>query len=365
MTHKTTLTVRQVSAFIVITLVLTTIFFLIIEGLASSIFVAKEIFFDSLLAERHHTQYDEELGWVNVPNLFVKDLYRPGKSVRTNSQLFRHDKDFTKSIPVDKVRIICSGDSFTMGYGVDNDDTWCQLLVSINDRIESVNMGQAGYGVDQAYLWYKRNSTKFDHDIHLFAFITEDFKRMQRKTFHGYAKPVLELQNGVLFTKNTPVPKRSYYMPRLTGIRSALPKLGKLKSIELLRRIASSGKGRASLEENDLQDNRTREIVLRVFQNLQQINQAKTSSLVLVYLPVLSDYMGKGAERWRKFLHAEAANNKWLFIDLIEDLRKYPPQEVSTLFRSYHYRERGNAYIADILYKKLRAIPEISYKLQP
>jgi hypothetical protein len=61
----------------------------------------------------------------------------------------------------------------------------------------------------------------------------------------------------------------------------------------------------------------------------------------------------------------EATNNDWLFVDLIDDFRKYPPQEVKTLFGELHYSKKGNAYIADILYKKLCAIPEISYKLQP
>ena len=44
--------------------------------------------------------------------------------------------------------------------GVGNDDVWCKLLESIDNRIETVNLGQGGYGVDQAYLWYKRNSFK-------------------------------------------------------------------------------------------------------------------------------------------------------------------------------------------------------------
>jgi hypothetical protein len=163
MVLKTTLTIRKVFVIIVINLIVMTILFFIIEGLSSSILVAKEAFWGSLVAERRHTKYDEELGWVNLPDIYIKDMYGPGKFFRTNSQLFRNSKNFSTDIPSDKVRIICSGDSFTMGYGVDNDNTWCQLLVSINDRIESINMGQGGYGVDQSYLWYKRISTKFDH----------------------------------------------------------------------------------------------------------------------------------------------------------------------------------------------------------
>ena len=28
-------------------------------------------------------------------------------------------------------------------------------------------MGQGGYGIDQAYLWYKRDGTKLDHDVQI------------------------------------------------------------------------------------------------------------------------------------------------------------------------------------------------------
>jgi hypothetical protein len=46
-------------------------------------------------------------------------------------------------------------------------------------------MGQGGHGVDQAYLWYKRDGVKLKHDFLLFAFITLDFQRMQQRDFLG------------------------------------------------------------------------------------------------------------------------------------------------------------------------------------
>src|SRR5262249_22686948 len=138
-------------------------------------------------AERVHTQYDPELGWVNVPNVFIPSLYGPGVSLRTNAQGFRNDEPVASSIPPGRVRIVCSGDSFTLGYGVSNAQAWCNRLATIDRRIEAINMGQGGYGADQAYLWYRRDGLKIDQDVQIFAFITDDFARMRRPVFLGYA----------------------------------------------------------------------------------------------------------------------------------------------------------------------------------
>src|SRR5574340_918348 len=163
-----------------------------VEGLTSMFLLVYDVVTTPLLAELNHTQYDPDLGWVNIPNLHVTNLYGPNTYLKTNEQGFRNDRAFDIAVPKGKFRILCSGDSFTLGWGVDNDHAWCERLKSFNPRLETVNMGQGGYGVDQAYLWYKRDGSKFQHQIQLLAFITEDFLRMSFDTFWGYAKPLEE-----------------------------------------------------------------------------------------------------------------------------------------------------------------------------
>ncbi len=210
--------------------------FLIVEGLSSSIIVIQKTIHSEPLVERFHTKYDKDLGWINIPNVYIQDMYGPGVYLRTNSQSFRNNQDFEKNIPKGKIRIICSGDSFTFGYGVDNDHAWCQRLVDFNSHLETVNMGQGGYGIDQAYLWFKRDSERINYDIHIFAFITIDFHRMEKDEFLGYGKPFLSVQNDILITKNVTVPKRPYYLPRLT---INLPIIKELHTVELSRRLLS------------------------------------------------------------------------------------------------------------------------------
>ena len=190
---------------------------IIAEGAVSYILLIRDITTTVPIAERRHTQYDPELGWVNNSKVDIVDMYGPGIYFKTNAQGFRNDYDFEVMVPDGRHRVICSGDSFTLGYGVANDRTWCQFLAAIDPQIEPVNMGQGGYGVDQAYLWFKRDGTQLEYNTHLFAFITSDFQRMRKDRFLGYAKPVLVIENGKLVATNVPVPRFAYKFTWLTA----------------------------------------------------------------------------------------------------------------------------------------------------
>lgn len=56
-------------------------------------------------------------------------------------------------------------------------------------------MGRAGYGIDQAYLWYPRDGMRLEHDALIFAFISEDFRRAALPSCKGYPKRRLRVQN--------------------------------------------------------------------------------------------------------------------------------------------------------------------------
>jgi len=85
------------------------------EGLASYILAARAMMGVSALAERKHTKYDPDLGWVNKPNVYLPDMYGPGVYLQTNSQGFRNNNAIDIAVPSGKFRLICSGDSFTLG----------------------------------------------------------------------------------------------------------------------------------------------------------------------------------------------------------------------------------------------------------
>jgi hypothetical protein len=332
-----------------------------IEGISSVVYLAVRLYRDRAVAEHRHTRYDADLGWINTPRLFLKDMYGPGVYLQTNSQSFRSRVDFPKAVPAGKLRVICSGDSFTFGYGVDNDHTWCQLLATLDRRLEPVNMGQGGYGIDQAFLWYRRDGARLDHQFHLFAFITEDLRRMQSDRFIGYGKPLLRLKEGALVTTNLPVPRRSPLVAWLAGHGGHL---GNLASVRLVRAVIS--KLGTPPPAPEVEEGQWRPVAAKIFAELQALNRAKGSRLVLVYLPIRDDYSSGSADSLLRFLRAQARTLGVPFVDLVESLREVPPHQVPGLYLDSsripyfaakgHYSEAGNAWVARQIYGRLATL---------
>lgn len=298
-----------------------------------------------------------------------RDRDGEGVSLRTNSEGFRNEVEVPVEVPPGKVRVLCSGDSFTLGYGVDDDHAWCRRLASLDDRVETVNLGQGGYGIDQSYLWYLRAGAGLQHDVHVFAFISEDFRRMQARDFLGFGKPVIALRDGKLFVENVPAPRRPFYAAwladRLRYVRG-------LRSMQLVWAALRKPRGRLATD-TARKDAETREVTHRIFEELARLNAAQGSRLVLVYLPVEGDYTGEDSDAWRAYLSAESRRRGWLFIDLVEAFRRLPLAEVRELFipegalpylySAGHYTEKGNEFVATRLSMELR--PVIDAAVEP
>ena len=360
--------VRRVVVFVFYNIAATLVLLLLVEGIASVAYTFRDAFASKRWAEHLHTEYDRELGWVNLPNVYLPNLYGPGKYLTTNSQRFRNNTDFTKSVLPGKTRIICSGDSFTLGYGVDNDHTWPQLLASRTADMETVNMGQGGYGADQAYLWYKRDGVALDHDIQVFGFIADDFRRMQTLTFIGYGKPILVVENGHLVIRNVPVPRSvEVWSPKLARVQTAL---FNLNITRLLRSVFGRDTTPPVLQMKKELNPETSRVLTYMLDDLIAINRAKNSVLVLAYLPTRDE--GESGAYWRKFLAEYARQHGLLYLDLADDLHRLPPQQVEQFFiargandyqgASGHYTEAGNAFIADLIYRGLIANPQTAAK---
>ena len=187
---------------------------------------------------------------------------------------------------------------FTFGAGVDNDDTWCQLFGSLDPRFETLNMGQTGYGFDQAYLWYKRDALQFSHHVHFLAFITDNFYRMQVPVFAGYPKPVLEIENDSLVVTNVPVPRRADHFHWLAR---QVKTMNQLRTIQFVTRAVqkvwispADGTGPAQQARNK----QTREVTRKILEDLKSLSDERSIQFVLVYLPTRDELRGGTYNGW-------------------------------------------------------------------
>jgi hypothetical protein len=308
-------------------------------------------------------RYDQLLGWANVPDAYVPDMYGPGKYLRTNARGFRNDGETEVTIPEGKLRIICTGDSFTFGQGVANNRSWCHGISELDHRFETANLGEPGYGIDQMFLRYKREALALEHSVHIFAFVRGDLDRMAFQSKNGYGKPILKLSRGALVVRNVPVPRFRWWATRAMNRAD-------FRSVDFGRRVLAKlfpppPNTKAQWQVETLERiERWGPIASRVFQTVQQLSDDKNIVSLFVYLPTEQD-LQEPDPSWHRWT-VETMNAMQLpFVDLSPALRSLPAGRAGSFFivppseDQGHYTEAGNNWVAAMLHARLMKIPRV------
>jgi hypothetical protein len=193
---------------------------------------------DPAVVDRTYLVHDSELGWTNGPNRQSRDYNRQG----VEQYLARTGRVPRRRVPADDLiylssaeglrspragmafaaaptthRIAAVGDSFTFGLEVPFEATWThQLELALGSQFQVLNFGVDGYGVDQAYLRYRRDVAAWKPEIVILGMIDDDFRRTMCVygflCFQGFgmpfSKPRLVLSERGLTPLNLPLPPR-------------------------------------------------------------------------------------------------------------------------------------------------------------
>lgn len=308
------------------------------------------------LAEQVHCAFDERLGWRSLPSISRPDLYGPGLSLTTNARGFRALEEHAPEVPPGRFRVVCLGDSFTMGFGVDDAQTYPAALQRLCPQVQAVNMGLGGYGLDQAWLWYLSDGTPLQADLLLFAFIDADFNRLGLDEFGGFPKPRADLEGDALVIRNVPVPRRFDTRPQqppawerwLEGL--ALWRLRLDPATEAtFRRPAPWPEERTAA---------VRRVAGRIFDELARLCAERGQAFVLAYLPT-STLAGHEPTDTALFARGHARAAGIPFLDLNDAFRALPPAERPRHFLpDRHLSAEGNAFVARVLLDELpRLVP--------
>jgi lysophospholipase L1-like esterase len=128
--------------------------------------------------------------------------------VSLNSKGYRGTREYADYKKPGSFRILAAGDSFTFGFGVHDTETFPAQMEALDPSLEVLNLGVAGYGVDQIYLSAQRELSETHPDLVLISVYPEDFWRATR-AFNdaGYGKPYFSLKDGALELRHVPVPR--------------------------------------------------------------------------------------------------------------------------------------------------------------
>ncbi len=116
---------------------------------------------------------------INEPNAVYRHR-SPDVNVqfRINSQGMRADVDYAYEKPAGKLRILSLGDSFTAGYEVEVEDCFSSVLerelIAKGYDVEVLNAGVSGYSTAEECLYLERELLKYDPDVVLVSYYTND-----------------------------------------------------------------------------------------------------------------------------------------------------------------------------------------------
>ena len=298
---------------------------------------------EALSPDATYQKYHERFGWVGKKNIHFPDHFGPDKYIKINNQGFREDSDTDITPQANRTRVVCSGDSFTFGQGVANDQTWCSQLNNFIPNLDTINLGQSGYGVDQSFLWYRHNEPSLISKIHIFAFIGGDFDRMAVTSKWNTGKPILKLVNGQIDVQNTPVPNFKHWLDRKLITMD-------LSVIKLARKIMAKFQNSKKSSVESTAHEEAKNVARKIFAEL--VTASNNKKTIFVYLPTRSDMVNESA--WRKWVTSLMSEANYDFIDLTPAIRKLPASEAHKIFIPYgkddgHYTEFGNKWVAQLL----------------
>ncbi|MBP0020999.1 MAG: SGNH/GDSL hydrolase family protein [Cyanobacteria bacterium SBLK] len=149
---------------------------------------------DARLNDPHPTR-----GWTPRANLNVSigDV-----TYTTNQQGHRALQDYEPNS--ERYTILVVGDSYSFGIDTDDSFLWTNLLQAKDKRLNIINLGVAGYGLDQIYITLKETIALYKPNLVIAAFISDDIFRM-RFNFRDYKKPQLKIRGNELIVSNTPI----------------------------------------------------------------------------------------------------------------------------------------------------------------
>ena len=163
--------------------------------------------------------FDAELGWGHVPQS-VGRLVSPEFDVEMRiSGIGLRDREFSAEKASDSRRIALFGDSFVEGWGMSVESVVSRKLEAClrkqNSHTEVANFGVAGYGTDQALLFFERQGQQFKpDDVMLFFYGNDLWNNASRKGIgaeRGY-KPYFRMsKDGRLDLRGVPVRKTVFW----------------------------------------------------------------------------------------------------------------------------------------------------------
>ena len=149
-------------------------------------------------------EFHPKLGWTKQPGATAdRSTAEFDVTFEINSRGLRDDAMPSIEKKENSFRVLMLGDSFVLGYTVDREDLFVDLLEgywrSEQRRVEVINAGTEGYSTDQEVVWFQEYGVEYDPDLVLLFPYENDIYWNGQERYTRYPKPRFD-GNGTLET---------------------------------------------------------------------------------------------------------------------------------------------------------------------
>lgn len=312
-----------------------------------------------------YIKFDSRLGWsINKNSISLNGLYK------SNSDGLRGEKNYSKKVPKNNLRVTTFGDSFTHGDDVRNKETWQSQMESSTKNLEVINFGVGGYGLDQAFLRYMYKGREYKTNFVFIGYMTENIYRNRnrfrpfyfRSTGLPFSKPMFTVHKEKLSLIESYFETASQYQELINNKDSTIKKLGEgdfyykvgykknpifdlsptLRLLKITRSYFLKRQGYPYKKNSDVFIT-----TKRIFDEFYYEIKKEKAIPIIVIFPSKDDVKRCQSLRNKKhqILIDYLESKRYKFVDLTDLLCHY---EISNIFAG-HYTPSGNKIVADFL----------------
>jgi hypothetical protein len=163
-------------------------------------------------------EFHPRLGWVKQPGAEVdRTTAEFDITFDINSRGLRDDAMPSIEKKESSFRVMMLGDSFVLGYTVDREDLFVDLLEGLwrseQRRVEVINAGTEGYSTDQEVLWFQEYGVEYEPDLVLLFPYENDIYWNGQDSYSRFPKPRFD-RDGNLETGDLQDPGPGPRLPR-------------------------------------------------------------------------------------------------------------------------------------------------------
>jgi len=140
-------------------------------------------------------RFHPTLGWEKTPGLVSRKKTSEFDVAYSINRGGLRGRELADPKPPGEIRLLFAGDSFCLGYTVEEEDLFVEILArrlrAEGRRLAAVNGGTEGYSTDQEALWFREEGLRTKPDLAILCFYPNDVFWCGEDRYLRYPKPRL------------------------------------------------------------------------------------------------------------------------------------------------------------------------------